>query len=80
MTVSTELPPESILVPADASLAGQVLDGLMSNALRYSSNGGQVIIRLEKTADQQAHVAFRSVGVVIDAKEAERASSMTTSA
>ena len=56
----------------DAGLAGQVLDGLMSHTLCYSVNGGQVVIRLEKTSDQQAHVAFRNVGVVMDIKEVER--------
>ena len=73
LSVSTELPPESVLAAVDAGLAGQVLDGLMSHTLCYSVNGGQVVIRLEKTSDQQAHVAFRNVGVVMDIKEVERA-------
>ncbi len=72
LSVSTELPPESVMVPLDPQLAGQVLDGLMSNAIRYGLNGGQVVIRLEKNADQQAQVTFRNVGVVINSKDAER--------
>lgn len=71
LAVSTELPPESVLVPMESGLAGQVLDGLMSNAIRYSINGGQVVIRLEKTGEHQAHVTFRNVGVLINSKDAE---------
>ena len=73
LSVSTELPPESVLAAVDTGLAGQVLDGLMSHTLCYSVNGGQVVIRLEKTSDQQAHIAFRNVGVVMDIKEVEHA-------
>lgn len=72
LSVSTELPPESVLVTLEPGLAGQVLDGLMSHVIHYSLNGGQVVIRLEKTAEQQAHVTFRNVGVLLNAKETER--------
>jgi signal transduction histidine kinase len=72
LTVTTELPPETILVPADATLTGLVLDGLMSNAIRYGSAGGQVIIRLEKTPEAAVRVSFRSTGVVIEPKDSAR--------
>ncbi len=72
-SISTELPPESILAAADPTLAGQALDGLLSHALSYGAGGGQVVIRLDKAADGLAHVALRCVGAGVDIKEVERA-------
>ncbi len=71
VVISTELPPEGVMVMAESVLVGEALDGLMSSALRFSPNGGQIIIRLDRSADHQAHVAFRNPGVQLDAKEAE---------
>jgi DNA-binding response OmpR family regulator/signal transduction histidine kinase len=70
LTVTTELPPEAVNVGIEAVLANQVLDGLMSHAVKYSQAGGQIFIRLDKSHDQQARLSFRSVGTVIDPKEA----------
>lgn len=71
LSVITELPPEPVMALAEPALTGQVLDGLMSNAVKFSNSGGQIILRLEKTPDRHAHVTVRNVGVVMDAKATE---------
>ena len=43
-------PPKVSWLRWTPGLVGQVLDGLMSHTLCYSVNGGQVVIRLEKTS------------------------------
>ena len=45
--ILTELPADRLRVPADASRIEQVLDNLMSNALKFSSEGGVVKLAME---------------------------------
>jgi DNA-binding response OmpR family regulator len=71
LAVSAELPTENVIVAAESALTDQVLDGLMSGSLRCSTEGGQVVIRLERAADHQAHLAFFSVSGKLDAQEAK---------
>ena len=78
LAVTTDLPPEGVAVAVEARVLTQVLNGLMSEALRHGAEGGQVIIRLEKTPQRQAQVAFRNVGVHLDPREAERFFERTT--
>jgi signal transduction histidine kinase len=42
-----ELPPESPVVSLDAGLFGRVLDNLISNALKFSPQGGTVTLRVK---------------------------------
>ncbi len=48
------------------------MDGLISNALKFSAPGGQVFIRVEKTPDRQAKIQVRTPGVALDSKDATR--------
>lgn len=40
----------------------EVLDGYLSNALRHSPSGGQVVVRVEQNPESQAHVFVRDQG------------------
>ncbi|HMN61607.1 MAG TPA: response regulator [Anaerolinea sp.] len=71
LAISAELPADNVMVLAESPLAARALDGLLSGMLRCLPDGSQVVIRLERSADHQAHVALRGVGARLDAKEAE---------
>lgn len=45
--ILTELPTDRLRVPADAARIEQVLDNLLSNALKFSSEGGMVKLAME---------------------------------
>lgn len=65
--IAAEIPTEPLLVAADAGMMAHVLESAVSNAIKYSSAGGQVTVHLEKTSDSQAHVFVRNPGCVLDA-------------
>jgi len=67
----SEIPDEPVMVPADAGHIAQALDGLLSNALKFSNPGGQIIIRIEKPTAKQAHVIVRDSGPGLDSKQIE---------
>lgn len=70
--VSAELPTGTVSVIADAWLLAQVLDGALSNAIKFSGAGGQVTVRLKKTADGQAHLLVRNSGATLDPRMLEK--------
>ena len=73
LTLVPEIPAQPMVVYVDSSLFTHALDGVISNAIKYSSAGGQIFIRLEKSTDGQAHLCVRNPGRVLDAKEAVKA-------
>ncbi|MGD0003806.1 MAG: ATP-binding protein [Anaerolineaceae bacterium] len=66
LTLSFEAPLQPVPVLADAIQINQVLDGLLSNAIKFSLPGGHVTVRLEKMADGIAHVTVSDTGIGID--------------
>ena len=56
VALSVEISGEFMPIQADAGQIFQVINGLLSNAIKFSNPGGQVIVRLEKTSDPAAHV------------------------
>lgn len=62
-TVSLEkdYPPEPIFVLADVEQISQVLEALLSNAIRVSHNG-KVIIRVQKDKDNKPHIYIKDSG------------------
>lgn len=62
-----DLPEEPVYMEFDPDKAGQVVDNLASNAIKYSPNGGTITIRL--TLEQGwAHVSVSDEGMGIPAK------------
>jgi signal transduction histidine kinase len=53
----------------DAGQIGQVLDALLSNALKYTNPGGRVMLRLEKGTDQLPQVIVSDTGAGLDARQ-----------
>lgn len=67
-----ELPTEPIKITADALKIEQALDGLISNALKFSSLGRQVLVRLDRTPDQMPHLLVRDQGRGIPRSDLKR--------
>ena len=66
--VSLDLPSEPVMVKADSAQISQVFDALLSNAIKFSPNGGDVNVSLEKDEDNFAHVSVSDQGIGISKK------------
>jgi signal transduction histidine kinase/FixJ family two-component response regulator len=62
LAVIAELPTDPVIAMADSGQIKQVFDGLITNAIKFSPQGGQITIRVEKTADNRAHVMVKDTG------------------
>jgi signal transduction histidine kinase len=71
-TLQLQLPPAPLLVPMDATRISQVLHNLLSNALKYSPEGGAVQVTVAQEQDAQgawARVSVQDAGVGIPPEE-----------
>jgi DNA-binding response OmpR family regulator len=60
LSISLENPSEAVRVNGEEWLLGQALDGLLSQVIRWSKPGAQVLVRLVLTRNSQAHLAVCS--------------------
>ena len=67
-TLQLQLPPSPLSAAVDAVRVSQVLNNLLSNALKYSPGGGVVQVRLER-AEGEARVSVQDGGVGIPPEE-----------
>jgi signal transduction histidine kinase/DNA-binding response OmpR family regulator len=70
-----ELASQPIMVYGSPSQVSQVFEGLLSNAIKYNTAGGQVILKVETLrvdGSQMAHVQLKDTGCGIDAKNLEK--------
>lgn len=67
-TVTLDLPPTAIWVDGDATRLTQVVRNLAVNAAKYTPNGGQISVLLEK-AGGQAELRIRDNGIGIAADQ-----------
>lgn len=72
ITFQAQIPNEEVPVGVEEGLFTQVLDGVMSNAVKFSSAGGQIQVVLQQTPDRYAHLLIINHGRVLDAKEIEK--------
>jgi signal transduction histidine kinase len=70
-TLTLELPPERVVLHGDAVRLAQVFGNLISNAVKYSPNGGRIRI-WAKTEDGSVIVSVNDEGVGISAGDVER--------
>jgi two-component system, sensor histidine kinase len=60
-----ELPAEAIWVNADAARLEQVFSNVLTNAAKYTPDGGRIVITLERETDH-ARIRIRDSGIGID--------------
>lgn len=71
ITFQTEVQEDAVLVTADARLIGQVVNNLISNAIKYNREGGLVAIRIYKS-DENIRVDVQDTGFGIPQDDVHR--------
>jgi K+-sensing histidine kinase KdpD len=69
ISIISELPPSSLMVRADPKLVAQVMDALLSNAIKFNKQGGQVVIQINWAAKNMAQVQIRDTGSGVSQRE-----------
>lgn len=64
-TLSVEMPPESIVLFADADRLAQVLSNLLTNACKYTEPGGQIALKVQQVGSVVS-IRVRDNGMGID--------------
>jgi two-component system sensor histidine kinase VicK len=68
LALFTELSAKPAVAYANPVQITKVLEGLLSNAIKFSPQGGQITVRVERTPDGQAHLSVQDKGPGIDPK------------
>jgi PAS domain S-box-containing protein len=63
--ISIDLPPESLIVKADAVRFTQIIGNLLDNAVKYTSTNGHIWISASRV-EQQVKISVRDDGIGID--------------
>ncbi|MCX7680542.1 MAG: GAF domain-containing protein [Anaerolineae bacterium] len=64
LKIVEQLPEERVLVIGDEHRLIQVFDNLLGNAIKFSPNGGQIVVRLESTRSVvRASVSDQGIGI-----------------
>jgi len=71
LTLRTELPAHIVHANVDADRVAQVLINLLGNAIAYTPAGGEVVVRLEETADTVV-LKVQDTGIGIPAEDLPR--------
>ncbi len=73
LKLRAQIPAETIQVENNAAdILAQVLDGLVTHAIKTSKAGGEITIRLEKTRAAEAHISVTDCGPGLDPRQAAR--------
>jgi signal transduction histidine kinase/DNA-binding response OmpR family regulator len=68
LSLFTELSARPVVAYANPAQITKVLESLLSNAIKYIQQGGQITVRVERTSDGQAHLSVQDNGPGIDPK------------
>ena len=71
LEIQTDFPAAPVLAIADATALGQVLDNLLSNALKFSPAGKKVFVTV-RAADRRAECVIRDEGPGFTAEDRQR--------
>jgi signal transduction histidine kinase len=66
ISLTAELPDHLVFIHVDEEWLSQVLDGLVSNAVKFCVPGGSVTLRIEPAGDDLAHVTVTDSGPPIE--------------
>ena len=66
--VRVEAPPAPVVVSVDRQRLGQVLANLLTNAIKYAPDGGEIVVRVDRGVDEaRVAVVDRGPGIPSDA-------------
>ncbi|MEW6717689.1 MAG: ATP-binding protein [Chloroflexota bacterium] len=65
--LAVRLPSQPVLAFADRKQISRVLDELITNAIKFSPDGGKVLVAVEYTTDNLARVCVKDQGIGIEA-------------
>ncbi|OGK11132.1 MAG: hypothetical protein A2W80_18445 [Candidatus Riflebacteria bacterium GWC2_50_8] len=71
ISISLESPAEITLM-ADAGELDMILNNLISNAVKYNRDAGQVFVRLQQSADQKIIIQVADTGIGMSAEEQQK--------
>lgn len=66
VTLTTDLPDQLVFIHVDEEWLNQVLDGLVSNAVKFCEPGGSVSLHIEPAAENFAHLIVTDSGPPIE--------------
>jgi K+-sensing histidine kinase KdpD/CheY-like chemotaxis protein len=69
ISILLEMPSSNLMVRADPQLITQVMDALLSNAIKFNEQGGQVTVQIKRVAKDMAQVQVRDTGSGISQRE-----------
>jgi len=69
LSLVTEFFSDPTYARADPAQILQVLEGLLTNAIKYSLPGGQIVVRVDRSGESQAHVVIRDTGLGIESRD-----------
>jgi two-component system sensor histidine kinase/response regulator len=72
LEIQTDFPAGAVNVFADASALDQVLDNLLSNALKFSPPGKKIFVRVRQTRDNRVECLIRDEGPGFTAEDKAR--------
>ncbi len=72
LSLITELPQQGVYVAGDERQITQILNGLVSNAIKFCNPGGQVRIKVEKSNGQDVHLIVSDTGPGLETRLATR--------
>jgi len=72
ITIEVDVDPEVAAIVADASRLKQVLYNYLSNALKFSPDGGQVFVRASPQGERELRIEVEDVGIGIKPEDLER--------
>jgi two-component system sensor histidine kinase VicK len=72
VSLELEIPPDLGTARLDKELFRIAIDNLMSNAVKYSNPGGNVIVRAENLDDMQMKISVRDQGIGISPEDCKK--------
>ena len=71
VTLTLEVPPESVMLDADATRIAQVILNLLTNAAKFTPSGGQVSV-IVRPQNERVALIVRDTGIGISAEDQDR--------
>jgi signal transduction histidine kinase len=66
LILAMDLPEDPVQALADPNLASYILDGLLTNAIKFSPAGGKIMVRVGLSGERLPHVSIQDPGTGID--------------